>query len=147
MAGAGRGPGSVTTASCGALGGGRRLPGLAREVDAHPGTDAGPLGLDEVDGAAVEVGDPAGDGEAEAGAAAALGVRQRPEPLEDAVPVGGGDARALVGDLQPPAGGRALRGEPHEPAGGTVPGRVVEQVGDQLVEPRRVGPDGEPGRA
>ena len=122
------------------------LPRLVREVDAHTGAGAGRLRLDEVDGAAVEVGHPAGDGEAEAGAAAALGLRQRPEPLEDAVPVGGGDTRPVVGDLQAPAGGRVLGGDPDDPTGGTVPGRVVEQVGDQLVEPRRIGRGRQRGR-
>ena len=122
------------------------LPWLVREVDADPGAGVAGLGVDEVDGAAVQVGHPAGDGEAEAGAAATLGLRQRPEPLEDAVPVRGGDARPLVGDLQPPAGGRVVRGDPDDPTGGTVAGSVVQQVRDQLVEPGRVSRDRERGR-
>jgi hypothetical protein len=110
-----------------------------RQVDAYAGTGAVRLGLDEVDGAAVQVGDPASDGEAEAGATAALGLCERPEPLEHAIPVGGRDTGALVGDLEPPAGARLLGADPHHATGRAVPRRVVEQVGDQLVQSRRVG--------
>ena len=65
------------------------------------------LGFDEVDGAAVQVGHPAGDREAEAGAAAAVDLGQRPEPLECALAVRRRDAGTLVGDLEVPAVGRA----------------------------------------
>ena len=126
-----------------ALSGGYLLPRLVRKVDPDACTDAGRLGVDEVDGAAVEVGHPAGDGQTETGAAATLGVGERAEPLEDPVPVGDRDSRTLVGDLQPPAGGRLLGGEPDEAPGRTVTGRVVEEVGDELREARGVGGDGE----
>ena len=62
--------------------------------------------VDEAHGAAVQRGDPAGDGEAEAGAAAGRGAGvggEGAEPLEHALAVVGGDAGAVVGDLEPPA--------------------------------------------
>jgi hypothetical protein len=58
-----------------------------------------------VDGAAVEVGDPAGDRQTEAGTAAAVGFGEGAEAFEDAVAVGGGDAGAVVGDFEAPAVG------------------------------------------
>ncbi len=69
------------------------------------------VGLGDLDEAAVELGDPAGDRQAEAGAAVVGGaVVAGGEALEDAGPVLGGDARALVGHLE--HGARRRRGGP-----------------------------------
>ena len=56
----------------------------------------------------------------------------------------GGDAGSVVGDGEP--GRRSpcrLGAHPDQAAGGAVPGRVVEQVGEQLVQAVGVGRDGE----
>ena len=98
------------------------------------------LGVDDVDGAAVQVGHPAGDGEAEAGAAAAVGLGRG---CRSARRRGPGRRRGCPGRRRRPrAASRlpvALGGDPDDAAGGAVPRRVVEQVGDQLVQPGRVG--------
>ena len=62
------------------------------------------------------------------------------EAVEDPVPVGRCDARAVVGDLQVQAVRAGPRGHPHGAAGRAVPRGVVEQVGEHLVQPGAVGP-------
>src|ERR1700688_4474696 len=100
-----------------------------------------------MDLAAVEVDDPARDGEAEPGAAFSRGAcRVGPvEALEDPCALGVGDARPLVEDLD----GHALRVAPGAhldgPAAGGEANRVLEEVGDDLVDPFRVAVGGEVG--
>ena len=98
-----------------------------------------------VDVAAVQVDDPAGDGEAEAGAAVARRAR-RVEPveaLEDAGRVGFGDAGALVEDLDHDAAVVAAGAHLDGAAARGVAHRVLEQVGDDLVHALGVAVGGE----
>jgi hypothetical protein len=69
----------------------------------------------------VEVGDPPGDGQAEAGAAPTVGGAQRPERLEDALTVRDRHPGTVVVDLEPEAVAVAGRGDPHGAARGAVP--------------------------
>ena len=123
--------------------GGRSVGRREREGDPHPGALLGALGVDELDGAAVQVGDPARDGEAEPGAAAAVVRCERPERLEDPLAVRRRDARPLVLHLEPPGSAGPGGGDGDGAAGRAVAGGVVEQVGDELAQPRRIGLDDE----
>lgn len=89
----------------------------------------------------MQVGHPPGDGQAEPGAAA-VGRADGAEPLEDPLAVGRCYALALVGDLEHVvvrAAGLTQGTHGDSAAGRAVPRGVVEQVGDQLVEPAGVG--------
>ena len=125
------------------MGRGGRTSGRAQgQVDAEQRAGRAGRRIGEPDRAAVEGRHPARDGEAQSGPArgrALDGVGQRAEPLERALPVGGCDPRPLVGDVQPPPFGSDVAGDPHPPALGAVPDRVVEHVGEQLAEPGGVG--------
>ena len=95
----------------------------------------------------MQGGDPAGDGQAQAGAAGgrAAGVGgQGAEALEGPLAVGGRHARAVVGDLEAPARAVEPGADPDRAALGTVAHGVVEQVDHQLAQPGPVGPDGQP---
>lgn len=118
--------------------GGRRAP-RRRGFDSDP--------------AAVQLGHPLGDGQPESGAAGGIGAAA--ESSRDLTDPLGGDAGAVVGDIQGP-GRLALcdtecrrahgRGDAHLPARRAVPRGVVQQVRDELGEPSRVGPHGQVGR-
>ena len=69
------------------------------DVEAQPGAGRAGGRVGEAQGAAVELGHPAGHGQAEAGAPSG-GVGA--EPLEDPLAVVGGHAGSAVHDLQPP---------------------------------------------
>src|SRR6478735_12383234 len=100
-----------------------------------------------MDVAAVQVDDPAGDGEAESGPA--VGGRARGigavEAFEDTGDVVGGDTRTLVDDLDGHAGLAAARPYLHGRAGRGVSDRVLEQVGHHLVHALGVAVGGEAG--
>ena len=90
----------------------------------------------------MQIGHPACDREPEPGAAARR-VLQGAEPLEDTLAVLRRDPGTVVRHLEPhyvihPAGP-----DPNDAALRAVPGRIVEQVGQQLVQPRPVGIDDE----
>ena len=109
----------------------------------RPGGSGG--GRQRGDGAAVQLADPARDRQTEAGAA--RGVATGAEPVEDPLHAVGGDAGAVVVDLEPP--GVVVDGasdHPHLTLGRAVPHRVVDQVGDELGEPGRVGDHDQVGR-
>ncbi len=97
----------------------------------------------------MQVAHPAGDGQAEARAAAhrspAGTALEGPEALEDALAVGHRDAGTLVGHLEHEV--VALPGGRHRdgPAGRAVPGGVVEHVGDELAQAGGVGVHDETG--
>ena len=101
-------------------------------------------GVGDLDQAAVQLGDPARDRQAEPGAAVVR--RAGGEALEDGLAVGDRDARPLVRDLQPDVVADACRGDRHLTTAGAVARGVVEQVGEQLVQPLRVSRHGEVGR-
>ena len=120
---------------------------VERQVDAQHGARRTGGRVDEADGAAVQGGDPAGDGQAQAGAAggrAAGIVGQGAEALEGPLAVGGRHSRAVVGDLEAPAVAVEPGVDPDRAALGTVAHGVVEQVDHQLAQPGPVGPDGQP---
>ena len=91
----------------------------------------------------MQVGDPASDGEAQSGAAATIVRGERPERLERPLPVGRGDTRALVVHVEEVMVALPGRRDRDRAAGRAVPRRVVEEVGDELPEPGRVGVDDE----
>jgi len=91
----------------------------------------------------VEVGHPARDRKAEAGAPT-LVAGEGAEAFEDALAVVGSDAGTRVGHLEAPGAGASGGSHRHDPAGRAVPGGVVEQVGDELAQSRGVGEHGEP---
>ena len=93
----------------------------------------------------MQVGDPAGDGQAESGAATAVDA-EGAEPLERPLPVDRRDTRPLVGDLEQPAIVGRVGADVDGAAGRTVARCVVEQVGDELVEPSGIALDREIGR-
>jgi hypothetical protein len=93
----------------------------------------------------VQVGDPPGDGQPEAGAATAVDA-EGAEALERPLSVAGCDSGSLVGHLEQPAVAGQVGADGDRAAGRTVPRCVVEHVGDELVEPSRVALDGEIGR-
>ena len=70
---------------------------LTRDLEPEPGALPG-LGVEEAQGAAVQLGHPAGHGEAEAGPPGAVGA----EALEDALAVLRRHSPAGVDDLEPP---------------------------------------------
>jgi len=112
--------------------------GIVGQRQAESRAAAAGLGVDGGDGAAVDLGNPAGDGQAQPGAARRVGA----ESLEDAVAVGLGDTGAFVGDVQMPAIGCGRRGrERHRGAAGGMPRGVVEQIGHRLAEPGGFGTD------
>src|SRR3546814_1823548 len=80
--------------------------------------------------AAIDFGDVADDGKAEAGAG--LVAVEADAAVEDAVAVCGGDADAVVLDLD--LGGRPVARDGDEHAAAAIFGRVFEQVSDQFVE-------------
>ena len=94
----------------------------------------------------MQVGDPPGDREAEAGPAAAVGGAQGPERLEHPLAVRGRHAGALVVHLQPQPVPVPRCRDHDGPAGRAVPRRVVEQVGHELLQAGRVCPDDQVGR-
>ena len=97
------------------------------------------------DDAAVQLADPARDGQAEPGAAGVVAAGA--EPVEDPLHAVGRDAGAVVADLEPPGVlADAAGDDPHLSPGRAVPHRVVDEVGDELGEPGRVGDHGEVGR-
>ena len=97
------------------------------------------------DDAAVQLADPARDGQAEPGAAGVVAAGA--EPVEDPLHAVGRDAGAVVADLEPPGVVADAAGDhPHLSPGRAVPHRVVDEVGDELGEPGRVGDHGEVGR-
>jgi hypothetical protein len=108
-------------------GGGACGVGGERDLDA-----AAALAVRDRDGAPVQLGDPARDRQAETGATAVAGAGG--EPFEHGAPVGSCDPRPLVGDGEPDVVAQPFGAEPDLPVGGAVPGRVVEEVGQQLVQ-------------
>src|SRR5689334_4469453 len=116
---------------------------LAGSGQADPDPTAGATGhVDDGDRAVVQLDDPAGDGEAEAGTAAGRPIAAR-EPLEHPVPRVDRYTRSLIADLdhQPVRLGEAADGD------GTVrrpvPYRVVEQIDHDMVQPFAVGVPGD----
>ena len=108
---------------------GGRLVGVGRERDLD---SAAALAVRDRDGASVQLRDPAGDRQAETGAAAVSGARG--EPFEHGAPVGSSDTRSLVGNGELDVVAQSFGAEPDLPAGGAVPGRVIEEIGQQLVQ-------------
>ena len=107
-----------------------------RQLHDHPA--AARLARLGADRAAVGVDDPARDRQPEPGAAVARGARRvgAVEALEHPLGLGGRDAGPLVGDHdRGAAGGRGVGAQPHAALGRRVADRVVEQVGDHLVQP------------
>ncbi len=94
---------------------------------------AAALAVGDGDGAAVQLGDPARDGQAETGAAVLGGARG--EPFEDGASVGERDPGALVGDGYQDVVADRLGADLDQATGRTVAVRVVEEVGKQLVQP------------
>ncbi len=122
---------------------------LDGEHGAHPRSALVLGGIDEADGPVVQVGDPAGDGETQpraAGLTAGL-LSERAESFEDLLPALRRDAGALIGHLEPPFGGSRGPGHADRPVCRAVPRRVVEQVRDELPEPRRIALHGQVGRS
>jgi len=115
------------------------------EVDADAGALLACLGVGEADRAAVEVGDPPGDREAEAGPATAFGRAESPEWLEDPLAVFRRDAGPLVVHLQLVAVTDPCCPDHDGAASRAVPRRVVEQVGHELPQAGGVGPEDEVG--
>ncbi len=109
-----------------------------RQLDDHAAA-MGLAGLDP-DVAAVEVDDPAGDGQSEAGATVLrrTGRIGPVEALEHLAPLLLVDAGAFVADLDGDAGPVLGRPQLHRPAGRRVADGVVQQVGQDLVDPGRV---------
>src|SRR5690606_12410175 len=115
--------------------------------DKNPAT---PLGFGHTDAATVEIDRPAGDRQAQTGAAVAART-VRPvdaaavEPLEDAVPFGARNAGPLVQylELQGLGAPAAPRLDRHPAVRRAVLDRVVDQVGDHLVDALRVGVRGQ----
>src|SRR5688500_15442719 len=97
-----------------------------------------------VDGdvAAHSPGEPAGDVEAEAGAAR-LGRIDPLELLEDPDLILGRDALALVGDDERREVAFAVAADPHLAAFGRVADRVGEEVDDDLQRPAEIAPGGQ----
>ena len=98
--------------------------------------------------AAVRLGEPACDGEAEAGAVSGRAAAER---LEQRLPLLVGQAGSRVDDVDAQLGGAALRPQQHVRAGRGVAERVLEQVGEHPLDlggvdlhRRRLGPDVEP---
>ena len=90
----------------------------------------------------MQLAHPARDREADARASA--GVVSRPEAVEDPPGILRRDAGAVVGHLEPPALVSVGAGRhSHGAVGGAVAFGVVEQVGEDLGQPRRVRRDGE----
>ena len=121
--------------------------GGEREIGPDAGAVLTGLGVGEADRSVVQVGDPAGDREAQTGPATTVDVAEGPEPFEGTLTVRRRDAGALVGDLQLPAIVDDSGSDRHRCARRAVPGRVVQQVGDQLAQAGGVALDGEVGRA
>ena len=113
------------------------------------GTHARPVvprgGGDDGDRPTVELPHPAGDREAQARAAAC--VLTGAETVEDAVHLVHGDAGPVVAHLERPHGGiHGCRHDVHLAVLWAVPHRVVDEVGHQLVQARRVRAHGQLGR-
>ena len=112
------------------------------KVDPEPGSGLPRHRVDQTDPPPVQIGHPSRDREPEPGAAAGR-VLQRAEPLEDTLAVLRRDPGPVVGHLEP----NRVPGPPgpdaHHPALGAVPHGVVQQVGQQLVQPRAVRVDDE----
>src|SRR6266511_2238671 len=116
----------------------RERSGGDRESDPDPAAGGGPV--DDGDAAAVQLHHPVRDGQAQAGAAAVPGGALAPgEPLEHPGALVGRDPGTLVGDVEDQVLGLPAGGDGDGAAGGAVPGGVVEQVRDHLVQPARVG--------
>jgi hypothetical protein len=97
----------------------------------------------EADLAVVGEDDLARDGQAQAGRAGttfAAGI-QAHEPVEDAAAVGGGDARAVVVDLDPRDEAVGFRRDDH--AAGRVSQRVVDDVAEEPLQMAGVAGDSE----
>src|SRR5699024_10842964 len=96
--------------------------------------------VEHLDRAAVQAHGPAGDGQAQAGAAGGIGVAAALEPLEHPRAVLTRDAGTLVVHVDAHAGAvpGAGGGDVDPPAGGGVACRVLQEVVDDLVEPRRI---------
>jgi hypothetical protein len=92
------------------------------------------LGVDEAQGAAVQLGDPASHSEPEAGATSPVG----PEAREDPLAVLGRHSPAAVDDLEPPTAAHRAGADPHLRVGRGVATGVVEDVDQQLAQPGRV---------
>ena len=94
----------------------------------------------DLDRAAVHVHDRADDRQPETAAAAAGLVRPRAavEALEDVRHLGGVDADARVGHLDPCAVGRRRDVDRHRPAARRELDRVGDEVGDDLADARRI---------
>src|SRR5690606_1637201 len=107
-----------------------------RKDHADPGAGAG-----DGDGAAVQVDHPAGDGESETGATA-VGAAAAGETVEDALALGGWYAGAVVFDIDDEVTARGVGAQPDLTAGRTVPGGVVQEVQQHLVQAGAVGVDG-----
>ncbi len=125
--------------------GGPQGAGPTGQDRAQQGAGRAGWGGDGGDLAPVELGHPAGDGQAEAGAA--RGVVPGAEALEDPLGAVGGDAGPLVADLEDPPllvepAGRQVDLSPSR----AVPHGVVDEVGDELGQPGAVGVDDEVGR-
>ena len=122
--------------------------GLGRDVlgkvDPEAGTGLPRHRVDQTDPPPVQIGHPACDREPEPGAAAG-GVLQRAEPHEDPLAVLRRDPGTVVGHLEPDHVAYLAGPDAYDAALRAVPGRVVEQVGQQLVQPRPVGIDDEIG--
>ena len=93
----------------------------------------------------MQLADPARDRQPEAGTAGR--VPAGAEPVEDPLDAVGGDAGAVVADLEPPGVVVHAAGDhPHLALWRAVPHRVVDEVGDELREAAGVGGHGEVGR-
>ena len=126
----------------------RALRRVERQVDAEHGARRTGRRVDEADGAAVQGGDPAGDGQARGRCRrrprcsgrrrACRSARRRARGRRAARP--GRRRRSRGASASPSARGA----DPDRAALGAVADGVVEQVDDQLPQPGPVGPHGEP---
>ncbi len=128
----------------GALGGERR--GVHLDPFRKVGHDVAADTVVDVNGAAVELDDLLGDGQAQPGAAVVGGPArvQTREALERPRPVLGRDPRPLVAHPQPDALSPGRGRQHHQPSGGAVPHRVVQQVGEDLREQVGIGAHAQP---